>query len=161
MGTIRRTLLSALAAMLVSASCSVKDEPVRELILVGSRLPEGLGLPSGDVSFIAFFNPSCPDCMAELPIIAELYGTHGSGISFLLVGRDMTAEQTARFLADSGLGMPSAGDPERKVFNSFASSGIPRCYLCREGTVIRIWKDTDFLSEKSFADALNIKHPKP
>lgn len=144
-------LVFILATALISAvSCDVMDLDGQDAVEVGSRLPEGLELPYYGVSLIVFFNPECPDCRQEMPIVQGLYEKYGKDVAFLAIGRDMTARQIGDYFKEQEFDIPFREDPKRNLYRSFARMTIPRCYLSKDGTVLRIWKDDPVMSAQDF-----------
>lgn len=118
-----------------------KDEPVWSLE-PGDRLPQfSVTLNDGETvateslrgksSVIVFFNTSCDDCQRELPVLQkryEKYISDGNDIAFFCISREEGEESIARYWRENGLTMPYSAQKDRRIYNLFASSIIPRVY---------------------------------
>ena len=98
----------------------------------------------GNVSFIMFFHTTCPDCQATLPIVKEIYGIYASkGVRFALISREQqeddkgSVEGVGTYWRRNNLTMPYSAQKDRKVYNKFADSRIPRVYICDKDGIIR------------------------
>jgi peroxiredoxin len=55
----------------------------------------------------------------------------------LAVGREESDDSVRAFQQKHGFTFPMASDPDKSIYNKFASQSIPRTYLIsREGTII-------------------------
>lgn len=141
-------LLLILLSGLFSYSCSSDDEPGEDPVLVGSTIPsftvklsDGTTVSSEDLrgsqSMIVFFYTLCPDCQAELPEIQKVYstvgcapGTHPEGKTQLVcISRDENEESVMDYWNDNSYTMPVSAQNDRKVFELFATSTVPRIYI--------------------------------
>lgn len=91
---------------------------------------------AGKVSCIVLFNTSCPDCREELPVIQELHDLCPE-VSILLVSREEEASTIEEFWREAGLSMPYSAQKDRKIYNLFATSLIPRTYIADKSGTIR------------------------
>ena len=92
----------------------------------------------GNVSFIMFFHTTCPDCQQTLPVVQDIYDTYAQkGVKFALISRDEGAEGIESYWAEYSFNMPYSDQKDRKVYNKFASSRIPRIYICDKDGIIR------------------------
>lgn len=93
----------------------------------------------GRVIWINFFATWCPPCKKELPVLQEkIMEEYGENPDFVLVvlGREHNMEEMKGFAASTGLQLPFAPDPERKIFSLYAESTIPRNVIIdREGKI--------------------------
>lgn len=127
---------------LMQSGC-VKDDPESSWSLeAGAKLPEftvtmndgRIVTPEslrGKESIIIFFNTSCSDCRRELPLLQQEYERmkeEGGGVEYICISREEDAASVESYWAANGLTMPYSAQPDRAVYNLFASSGIPRIY---------------------------------
>ena len=92
----------------------------------------------GSVSFIMFFHTSCPDCQQTLPVVQEIYDAYAQKVvRFALISRYEGAEEIESYWAERSFNMPYSAQKDRKVYNKFASSRIPRVYICDKDGIIR------------------------
>ena len=133
-------LLAAFFSTLLLVSC-IRDSGNRAGALVpGDMLPEfqvtmndgsTVNVPDdlkGGVSCIVFFNTECRDCREELPVIQRL-SDELTDVGFLLISRAEEEASVSSWWAENGLSMPFSPQPDRKIYELFASSVIPRIYI--------------------------------
>lgn len=134
-------ILVGLVMVALTGCINEREEPVWSL-QVGDRLPEfEVVLNNGDQvtteslrdseSVIVFFNTSCGDCRRELPEIQKLYDEcllQNRLVRFICISREEGAASVAKFWDENHLTMPYSAQPDRRIYNLFASSGIPRIY---------------------------------
>ncbi len=86
---------------------------------------------------ILFFNTNCPDCQRELPQAQLLYDriladeTLSRTTRLICIAREEDAASIREYWAANGLTLPASPQPDRTVYNLFASTGIPRLYLAQ------------------------------
>ena len=137
-----------LAALLLAVSC-INDEPSSGNDLKpGDRLPgfsvtmnDGTQVSrstlSGAPAMIVFFNTGCPDCQRELPVVQKFYEEYGERVRVICISREQGAAEIGKWWAENGITLPYSAQTDRKVYNLFASSVIPRVYLADSESVIR------------------------
>lgn len=142
-------ILMGLVILAFTGCVNEGDEPAWSL-QVGDRLPEfEITLNNGDVvtteslwgseSVIVFFNTSCVDCRRELPEIQKLYNEflmQNRPVRFICISREEGAASVAKFWEENNLTMPYSAQTDRRVYNLFASSGIPRLYEADKNLMI-------------------------
>ena len=161
--TMRRVWL-LLTAAVVFAACSMGDDDdgeVTEYVKVGDRVPafsvETVLADGSTATFstarltgetvIVLFNTSCGDCQRELPRLNEYYLQHRSepGFQMVAISREEGAESVAAYWKEQGLSIPYSAQTDRRIYNLFASSIIPRTYFCSaDGIITQILVETFF-----------------
>lgn len=148
------TLIIFIAAMFfLGVACNIKEGPEIPTVKKGMTVPDGFNLPVTGISFIAFFNPECPDCTKELPVIQELYDKYVGAVNFMAIGRDMTRNEIKAYFGENDLYMTFQEDPDRKIYNAFGLSHIPACFLCKDGVIKNTWSDNPIMTTDDFEKA--------
>ena len=139
-----------LFVLAVLSSC-ISDDSDKESqganLVVGDSLPtfqvtmnDGSTIRTSDllggVSVVVFFNVGCGDCRVELPEVQRLWDQQ-LGVPIVLIARENTEEAIQSFWQQAQLTMPYSPQSDRKVYSLFASSRIPRIYICDDQGVIR------------------------
>lgn len=137
------TLSILLGLFLCLSSCiSENDGPGRSL-KAGDPVPEfSVTLSTGETvstadmkghtTVIVFFNTGCSDCQRELPKVQEAYDralAEGTDVRFICIAREETDASISAYWEAEGLTLPYSPQPDRRIYNLFASQGIPRIYL--------------------------------
>ena len=137
---------------LIISSC-IKEEQGVELV-VGDRLPDfevvmndgsvvDDDILSEGVSVVMFFHTSCPDCQQALPRMQQIYDEYISkGVYFAFISREEGVVDIESYFKEKGLKLPYSAQNDRKVYEQFAQTRIPRIYICEKGGIIR-YKFTD------------------
>ena len=148
----------------VFAACSMGDDDdgeVREYVKVGERVPtfsvETVLADGSTATFstarltgetvIVLFNTSCGDCQRELPRMNDYYLQHcgDKGFQMVAISREEGAESVAAYWKEQGLSIPYSAQTDRRIYNLFASSIIPRTYFCSaDGIITQILVETFF-----------------
>ena len=148
----------------VFAACSMGDDDdgeVTEYVKVGDRVPafsvETVLADGSTATFstaaltgetvIVLFHTSCGDCQRELPRLNEYYLQHRSepGFQMVAISREEGAESVAAYWKEQGLSIPYSAQTDRRIYNLFASSIIPRTYFCSaDGIITQILVETFF-----------------
>ena len=149
-----KKILGLLAALLCLAGC-INEKIEGADLKVGDMIPEfsvvmndGTSVSNqsliGNVSFIMFFHTSCPDCQATLPVVKDIYETYTSkDVRFVLISREQqqddkgSVEGVETYWKRNGFTMPYSAQKDRKLYNKFAASRIPRVYICDKDGIIR------------------------
>lgn len=83
----------------------------------------------GKVIMVNFFATWCPPCKKELPVleknVAEKY-RNNSDFVLVVLGREHDMDEMKKYAEETGLKLPFAPDVERKIFDLYAESSIPR-----------------------------------
>ena len=161
---MKTTRLWTVLIALPLLGCSMADDEeneVKERVSVGDRLPvftvatvEADGT-AGTFStarlkgetVVVLFNTSCSDCRRELPRMNEYYLQHrgDKGFQMVAISREEGAESVAAYWKEQGLSIPYSAQTDRRIYNLFASSIIPRTYFCSaDGIITQILVETFF-----------------
>jgi peroxiredoxin len=90
---------------------------------------------------IVFFHTSCSDCQRDLPLLNDYYLQHkdDKGFRMVAISREEGAESVAAFWEAKHLQIPYFAQTDRRIYNLFATSIIPRIYfVSAQGIVTRI-----------------------
>ena len=151
LGSAERVVVS-LVVLLSAVSC-IMDKPAGADLAVGDLIPDftvtmndgtevtGASLCEG-VSVIMFFTTVCPDCRETLPQMQKIYDEYVSqGVRFALVSREDGSESVAQYWSQQGFSMPYSAQDDRRVYELFARTLVPRVYICRNGVIKTIFTD--------------------
>ena len=97
---------------------------------------------------IIFFNTWCGDCQRELPLLNDYYLQHreDNGFQMVAISREEGEESVAAFWKEQGLMIPYSAQNDRRIYQLFASSVIPRVYYCTtDGIVHRIFIENKYV----------------
>ena len=90
---------------------------------------------------IVFFNTWCSDCQRELPLLNDYYLQHkaDSGFQMIAISRAEGADAVSQFWSEYSLQIPYSAQDDRRIYDLFASSVIPRIYFVSpQGIITRI-----------------------
>ncbi len=109
-----------------------------------------------EVSVVMFFHTSCPDCRQVLPQMQKIYDEYASEkVRIVLISREESKEDIDSFWKEKGLEMPYSAQNDRKVYEKFAKTRIPRVYVNGKGGIIRhIFTDSPNPSYDNIKSAL-------
>ena len=92
----------------------------------------------GNVSIVMFFHTSCPDCQQALPRMQQIYDEYApKDVLFALISREESSDEIEAYFDEKGLNMPYSAQNDRKVYEKFAQTRIPRIYINEKGGIIR------------------------
>lgn len=160
-------LLAAILLILSFASC-IKDNGREWELPIGSRVPDFTVILNDGTSFssasldegagvIVFFHTGCPDCRQVLPILQQMFEDYSSeGIPFLLISRAEGGADVAAYWKEAGLTMPYSAREGREIYDMFASSRIPRIYLCKDGIIRRVFADSPVPTAEELSSAIEL-----
>ena len=144
-----------LASLFLATSCVFEQDSADEEyeMAVGDTIPDftvtmtdgsvvtGADLRKGN-ALIMFFHSDCPDCRGTLPSVQKVYDEYLSkGVKFALISRSQLAEEINPYWDEMGYTMPYSPQPNRQIYELFASSRVPRVYICKDGKVISFYRD--------------------
>ena len=129
-----------------------EEDDVVERIVVGSRVPifsvnvvdyEGLTTSFSTnrlygETVIVFFSTQCKDCQRELPELNDYYLKHkdDNGFQMVAISRAEGEQSVADFWSANNLQIPYSAQEDRKIYDLFASSVIPRVYFVSSSGII-------------------------
>ena len=143
-----KRVISIVAILAVLTGC-IKDNPKGADLQVGDSLPDfEVVMNDGtvvtddilkeSVSVVMFFSTVCKDCRQVLPQMQSVYDEYApKGIRIVLISREDTEESIESFWRENGLKMPYSAQNDRKVYEKFAATRIPRVYVNEKGGIIR------------------------
>lgn len=165
---MKSTVTAIFISLFAAVSC-IKDDPDPEFELkVGERIPEftvtmsdGTTMTSDLLSegpaIIMFFNTGCPDCKNTLPSVQKIYGEYKDKVSFALISREQSEEEIKDYWQEMGYTLPFSAQTDRKIYNLFATSRVPRVYICNDGKIVNIYTDDPIPSyEDMLTDIMSI-----
>lgn len=104
---------------------------------------------------LIFFSTTCGDCQAELPVIQKLYEEFNGAVVFCPVSRGEDDATVSKYWRETGLTMPYSAQKDRKLYEQFAKSGIPRIYLIKGGKIVDMFSDTDLPGYSTLKESIN------
>ena len=158
--------LHILLLMLSLSSC-IKEKQKGADLSVGDLVPDftvamndgtpvtGALLREG-VSVIVFFTTQCPDCREVLPHIQRLYDEYAvKGVRFALISREDSQGNISSYWEEKGFTTPYSAQTDRKVYELFAQTRVPRVYLSKDGVIKYIFTDSPIPDYKALFESLN------
>jgi peroxiredoxin len=147
-------LLLGCSSLFAGCSSVVDEDDAVERVHVGDRVPLfSLTVTDGQQertfttaqltgeTVIVFFNTSCADCQRDLPLLNTYYLQHkdDKGFRMVAISREEDEASIAAFWQANHLQIPYFAQTDRRIYNLFATSIIPRIYfVSAEGIVTRI-----------------------
>lgn len=144
-----------LLCLLLTGCSSIEDDETKERVVVGDRVPlfsvemvkdgERSTFSTAQLTgetVIVFFNTTCPDCQRDLPKLNQYYLKHkvDEGFQMVAISREEGEEDVAAYWKDNGLQIPYSAQNDRRIYELFASSVIPRIYfVSAQGIVTRVF----------------------
>ena len=159
-------ILTVLCALLCGSGC-IKDKVEGVEVKVGDSLPDfsvemndGTVVSDeslkGSVSFVMFFHTTCPDCQKTLPVVNDIYNIYVSkGVRFALISREQDEMDILTYWSEKAYDMPFSAQPDKTIYNKFATSRIPRIYISDKDGIIRyIYTDNPVPDYESLDQAI-------
>ncbi len=168
---IKEVIFASLAAACLTGCVRDDRVEVEEHVRVGGPVPAfniinyNSAQTVGKITLLTFFDPACPDCRRELPLLEYVCENMKDTPDFEMVNiaRDRTLENLAA--TEGGgrwLSMPCYPDPDRSIYNLFATSTIPRIYLIdRQGIVREMWVENTHLNAEQLLSVVRSYIEKP
>lgn len=153
-GLIIKTVAALMCALL--SGCIKDDLPEDHSLQPGDRVPafsvtmsDGSTFSSSELQgkrgMIVFFNTECHDCRRELPKIQQAYDCVKDNPEYMVIciAREESEAEIAAYWRENDLTLPYSPQPDRAVYNLFATVSIPRVYLTNRDLVIEaVYDDT-------------------
>ncbi len=135
-------LLLATTAMIVT-SCINDEKHTHEnttLVNVGDMAPDftvelldggstTLSSLHGEVVMLIFFSTECPDCQNQFAEIQRMVAEKEPSFKILAISREESAEATEQFRQKYGITFDVGIDPDRKIYDRYATLFVPRNFL--------------------------------
>lgn len=147
-----KNILTFAAIIISIVSCIKEDDPVQADLKVGDSIPDfsvemndgsvvNSAMLSNGTAVIMFFNTSCPDCQKTLPSVQQIYDEYAGDVKFALISREQGSDAIAGYWENQGYTLPYSAQTDRNVYNLFASSRVPRVYICKDGIIKFLYDD--------------------
>ena len=149
--------------MMGCSSITDDDDDVVEKVRAGDRLPVFSVTVTADGQqrtfstekltgeiVIVLFSSTCKDCQRELPRLNDYYLKHrgDEGFQMVAISRAEGESVVAPFWKEYNLSIPYSAQEDRRIYELFASSIVPRVYFSNaQGIVTRVYIErlpTDF-----------------
>ena len=103
-----------------------------------------------------FFHTACPDCQQTLPRVQRLYNGYASqGVQFALISREEGEATVAAYWEANGFTMPYSAQEDRKVYEKFAYSRVPRIYISNaSGRVTHSFTDSPIPTDEMLEEGV-------
>lgn len=149
---MKTRIIFLLICLICAVSC-VFDDPKQDFELkVGDSIPDftvlmsdGTVMKSTDlnagVSLIMFFHTGCKDCQNTLPGVQQIYDEYKGRINVFLASREQAYDQVQAYWDEKGYTLPYSPQQDRVIYNLFATSRVPRVYVCKDGKITSCYKD--------------------
>jgi len=140
---MKKVLLPLMAIFLCSSIWAQEAKDTANHMNLGDKIPKftvvdmnGKEVKStslkGKVVLLNFFATWCPPCRQELPFVkTEIWRKYKDDKDFVLmiISRKEETAVIEKFIKEQNYPMPFFQDPQRKTYDIFASTYIPRNYL--------------------------------
>ncbi|MEG3290589.1 TlpA disulfide reductase family protein [Streptococcus suis] len=112
---------------------------------------------AGKPSIVVFWASWCPDCQAQLPILAKLYEKYGKDVNFIFLnvvdGTRETAENGQKYLADN-YKFTYYQDKDMVAADSMEVTNIPTMFILnKDQDVVSVFRSNQ--TEQTLADVLD------
>lgn len=141
--------------LLLTGCSSIEDDEAKERVAVGDRVPlfsvemvkdgERSTFSTSHLTgetVIVFFSVKCGDCQRDLPKLNQYYLKHKDdpGFQMIAISRAEGEDLVVPFWEEYGLQIPYSAQNDRRIYELFASSIIPRVYfVSAQGIVTRVF----------------------
>ena len=149
---VLKNIFAAVLIFICTVACINEDQPVQADLMPGDSIPDftvlmndgsvvtGAQLRKG-TALIMFFNTGCPDCRKTLPSVQNIYDEYSGIVKFALISREQGNDEIAPYWESEGYTVPYSPQTDRDVYNLFASSRVPRVYVCKDGIIKYMYDD--------------------
>lgn len=150
-----RVINCLLLCLLFIGCSSIEDDETKERVAVGDHVPlfSVEMVKAGERStfstshltgetVIVFFSVKCGDCQRDLPKLNQYYLKHKDdpGFQMIAISRAEGEDLVVPFWEEYGLQIPYSAQNDRRIYELFASSIIPRVYfVSAQGIVTRVF----------------------
>ena len=154
--------------LLVAISSCISDSDIKneDIINPGDKLPDfEIAVNNGDIlrsidlvdtnGVFIFFNTSCSDCQRELPKLQEVYEATKANAFWIAISREETEESIENFWEGNNITIPYSAQPDRKIYNLFATIGIPRIYITSANIIKSVYDPSNIPSAESLLKEIN------
>lgn len=144
-----------LLCLLFIGCSSIEDDETKERVAVGDHVPlfsvemvkdgERSTFSTSHLTgetVIVFFSVKCGDCQRDLPKLNQYYLKHKDdpGFQMIAISRAEGENLVVPFWEEYGLQIPYSAQNDRRIYELFASSIIPRVYfVSAQGIVTRVF----------------------
>lgn len=100
----------------------------------------------GRCAMIVFFTTACEDCRKVLPVVEVFYREHAllHDMHVVCIAREQNRATVSRYWRDNQLELPFSPQDDRRIYNLFATQGVPRIYMADSTGIVRtIFRDTN------------------
>lgn len=141
--------------LLLTGCSSIEDDETKERVAVGDHVPlfsvemvkdgERSTFSTSHLTgetVIVFFSVKCGDCQRDLPKLNQYYLKHKDdpGFQMIAISRAEGENLVVPFWEEYGLQIPYSAQNDRRIYELFASSIIPRVYfVSAQGIVTRVF----------------------
>lgn len=141
-----KKIMMLLAAVIFSAGIASAQKTADKdgnYVKAGEQVPEfsvellcgktvNISNLKGKVVLVNFWATWCPYCVQELKRFpSDIIKKYGGNKNFVVIciDRKETKDKVQQFMKEKGYNFPVGLDVDGKIFNTFATNGIPRNYL--------------------------------
>lgn len=147
----RRIMLCVAMILALSSCIGEEDEYTHEntsIVTVGDKAPDfTVELLSGESITLSrlqekslmliFFSTTCPDCQAQFAEMQQLVSQSEPRFRIIAISREESRETTAAFIQKYGLNVDVGIDPDRSIYERYATRFVPRNYLIDSSGTIK------------------------
>lgn len=139
--------------LMAAATSCIYDDPEQEFELKpGDRIPDftvlmsdGTSMTSAQLSegasLIMFFHTGCPDCQNTIPSVQKIYDEYKDKVKVVLISREQQYDEILTYWQKNGYTLPFSPQQDRVIYSLFATSRVPRVYVCKDGYVTSCYDD--------------------
>ena len=102
-------------------------------------LSDGTNISTDDLAdktaIIVLFNTECDDCRRELPELQKVYTETSDYTVWIAISREENESSVEKFWGTNKLTIPYSAQSDRRIYELFAGSGIPRLYISQHQTI--------------------------